>query len=259
MSDLINMRRHFIFFITGVFCSVIHVWAQDWKADLERAGKIYSEENLELEMELHFFSSPTASTPVEKEKVWMYKAGDNCRVKQFGIDMIYNSEYMVLIDEKNQIISLERAKKKEKEKEKDEPVSEETKELLQNAVKELVVSLGIDTVLSKPQFSSDYLGETGKSRIYRFLYSQGKYLESTVYLSTATGLLEKVSCLLRNPVEISKGVFNQVKIDFVFLKQIAIQKPNQNLFSTDEIFSANATGEIILRDRYRQYRLIVKN
>lgn len=227
--------------------------AQDWKADLERATKVYHSENLSLEMELHFYTPPTATVPASKEKVSMYKAGDRYRVKQFGMEMIHTPEYMVLIDQNNRVISIAQNKPAQKKSE----LSPETKELFEQAVKELVETLGIDTVFSTPRFTAENGGKRSGSQIYRFVYTQGKYSESTVYLSEKTGLIEKVSCLLRDPVETEEGIFSRVRIDFHFLKQAGDKKPDNRLFSTDKIFTVNAQGEILLQDPYKDYRLIV--
>ncbi len=246
-------RRTRSFALFALLCLLPNLSAQDWKSDLERASRVYSGENLELEMELHFFTSPTATVPASKEKISMYKAGDNYWVKQFGIEMIHNSQYMVLIDENNRMISVG----KNREPQKANEISSETKEMFQHAVKDLVTTLGIDTVFSKPRFSSENRGKTGGSQVYQFFYTQGKYSESTVYISAKTGLLEKVSCLLRDPVETAEGVLSRVRIDFLFLKQEGNRKPDKSLFSTDGVFTVNAAGKIVLKDKYRQYQLIV--
>ena len=257
ISRKLKINIILLFFLLSI--SFPRIYAQDWKADLEHACKIYESDNFELEMELHFYPSLTALLPESKERVWMRRVGDKYRVKQFGVEMIYNTDYIVVIDENNLMIGIEKVKNQQTESNQTDQSDSSMKELLENSIKELVVSMGIDTMFSKPHFSSDYMGKTGDSKVYRFLYSQGKYSESTVYISTKTGLLEKVLCLLRDPVETSEGVFNRVKVDFLFLKQTVGQNPDGNLFSTDGIFLINAQGEVILKDKYKQYRLIVKN
>lgn len=227
--------------------------AQDWKADLERACRVYNSDNLELEMELHFFTSPAATVPAAKETVSMYRAGDNYRVRQFGTDMIRNDRYMVLIDEEHGIIGVER----NRDTQPPDEISPETRQEFRKAVKELITTLGIDTVFSQPRFSSENRGKTGGSQVYRFFYTQGKYTESTVYLSTRTGLLEKVSCLLRDPVETEEGIFSKVRVDFLFIRQESGRKPDKSLFSTDPVFTVNANGEAVLKEKYKGYRLII--
>ena len=241
-----------------VFClSCFYLSAQDYQADLKKASEIYNQNSFELELEHLFYPSLTATVPTEREKVWMCKMGENFHIKQYNTEFIVNSKYVLMINNQSRIIGID-YKKKEVKPHQPSQTEIEANKSLSKAFSDLVVSLGVDSLnkSQKKEITLSYLGKIDKSKVYRFNYAYGEYTQITVYFSLKTGLLQKISCVYREPMEVEKGVFNQVRVDFVYQKQIKGSELNESMFSFDDVLSVNTKGEVILTEKYSNYSVI---
>jgi hypothetical protein len=245
------MRSKLLFFLLCV--TLPGIYAQDWKADLGKAYEIFNQNALEIEVEHLFYPSLFTTVPTERQTVWMRKMGNNYHVKQYGMEMISNDRYVVMIDEKAKIIGINSNEKNLKTSGKE---ADRNWDIVLQAIANLSSSLGIDTLQAKEFYTCTYLGQNDGTKSYRFDYRKGEFQQSTVYLSSRTGLLERISCVYREPQEVEPGVFRQVRIDMVYKKLLAGKKFNNDQFSTDGIFSVNAKGGVTLNGKYSQYYLI---
>lgn len=240
----------FIFTILSCFTA----YAQDYKADIEKACRIFWEDSFEMEMEHHLYQSPEAKEPAEKETIWMCKSGDSYRTKYYGTEVICNPPYMIMIDDNWKIVSIE------KQQAPVAPTEEDlkNKEIYMDAMKEMLSKLGVDSVKasSKETFAGEYLGQKNGSKIYRFNYLYGTYEQVTIYISLKTGLIQKMACITREPMEVQPGVHSKVKIDMIFRKLENGKKYDKKLFSFDDVLSINNNGEITLKEKYVDYHLI---
>jgi hypothetical protein len=220
---------------------------------MAKAGQFFTQDAFEIEIEHQFYPSTTASTPTERQTVWMYRQSDNFHLKQYGTEVISNDRYTVFIKEDSQVIGIER-----KQKPSDNSGQNKASgwELVTQAFTRMATTLGLDTIQPRKKYSSTYLGESGGSKSYRFDYAYGNYEQSTVHLSSKTGLLERISCIFREPQEVEPGIFSKVKIDFVYKKQLSGKKSDNRLFSTDHILTVSPTGEVKLKEKYKEYRLL---
>ncbi len=226
-------------------------YAQDWKADIEKAYSIFSSSNLEVEVEHLFYPSANASTSTEHETIWFCKMGDKYRLKQYGTEFICDGNYVVLVNENAGIVGINKKEKK------DANVQEnESFDILLKSIANLATSMGLDTLKQKEEYTCTYLGEHNGTKSYRFNYSYGEYKQSTVYLSTKTGFLERISCIFRQAVEVEPGMLSQPRIDFVYTKQVAGKNFDNNFFSIADIVSIDANGTATLKERYRNYHLL---
>lgn len=241
------MRIKILFFLLSVYIS--GVWAQNWDADMAKAGRIFSEEAFEIEIEHLFYPSTTTTTPTERQTVWLRRQGDNFHLKQYGTEVISNERYTVFIKEDSQVVGIER-------KEKTAGNKAPGWELVTQAFTRMATTLGLDTIRSRKNYTCTYQGESGGSKSYRFDYAYGDYERSTVYLSSKTGLLERISCIFREPQEVEPGVFRKVRIDFVYKKQFSAKKFDSYLFSIDNILTVSSAGEVKLKEKYENYRLL---
>lgn len=240
--------------LTGMLMLCTAVYAQDYKADLERASRIWMADSYEIEMTHHFYPSLLAQTPTETQTVWLRKDGENYHAKYYGLEIINNRRYTVVIHHEEGFVGITERRAPQAQT----AEAKELQDLLAGAVKDFALSLGIDSTkaTSQEEFKAHYLGTSKGSKIYRFDYAYGQYSQSIVYISAKTGLLEKITAHLREPMEIETGKSGQVKVDIVFNKQISGEKYPEKLFSTDPVFSVDKHGTVTLNGQYSQYRLI---
>ncbi len=240
-----------LFFILTIIFSLVSAVAQDWKADIEKACSVFSSPNLEVEVEHLFYPSATASAPTERETVWLCKMGDKYHIKQYGTEFICDGNYVVLIKESAGIVGINKKEKKETSIQKNESF-----DILLKSIADLAKSMGLDTIKQKDEYNCTYLGEHSGTKSYLFNYFYGEYKQSTVYLSAKTGLLQRISCQFRQPVEVEPGVLSEPRIDFVYKKQIAGKDFDNSLFSIAGIVAVNADGTATLKEKYSSYRLL---
>lgn len=235
-----------------LFC--ISLQAQDYKVDFKKACDIYTHNNYEVELGYLFYPSLTASVPIEKDTVWMRKMGSNYHLKQPDTEMIANKKYIVIINKYAQTVGIDKIREPIQEAQEDK----ETRQLLLNAFTETLISLGVDTTQKdvKDPFICKYLGINSGSKVYQFDYNYGEYSRVISYISSKTGLLQKMTCFYREPVEIENGVFEKIKVEIIFLKQISGEKFTDSMFSLDHILSVDKKGEVVLKNKYTQYQLI---
>lgn len=235
-------------------CTFVPAIAQNWQVDLEKACRVFSAQSLEMEIEYLFYPSVNATQPAERQTVWLRKMGGNYHLKQYGMEVIRNSRYTAFVNEQAKVAGVGNTEIKPLAATQEEPVADIQE--MAKIITEYLSILEIDSMQNKENYTSHYLGISGGTKKYRFDYNSGKFLHSTVYLSTKTGLLEKISCVLRESVEVESGVFQQVRLDMVYRKQETGKKFTEDMFSTDKIVKINSQGEAILAEKYSQYRLL---
>jgi hypothetical protein len=248
------MLKRPLFFVVAIIFSSVQATAQNWKSDIEKACVVFSAQNVEIEVEHLFYSSTEATVPIERQTIWMQKMGDCYHIKQYGTEVIRNSRYTAFVNEQAKVVGIGDTKIKQTT-----PSQGDSSEMVQNMVKiitEYLSRLKIDSTQNKEAYAVHYLGIANGTKKYRFDYNSGKFLQSTVYLSAKTGLLAKVSCILREPLEVEPGVFRKVRVEMVYRKQETGKKFTESMFSTDSIVKVNSQGEAILADEYTQYRLL---
>jgi hypothetical protein len=227
-----------------------NAYAQDWETDIAKATRFFTQDAFEMEIEHLFYPSVTAVVPIERQTVWLHRQGDNFHLRQYGTEVISNDRYTVFIKEDSRVVGIERKEKT--------PGGGQSSgwESVTQAFTRLATTLGLDTIQPRRQYTCTYLGESGGSKSYRFDYAYGDYEQSTVYLSSKTGLLERVSCIFREAVEVEPGLFRKVRIDFVYKKQQIVQKSDGTRFSVDHILTVSPGGEVELKGKYAEYKLL---
>ncbi|MDR1678354.1 MAG: hypothetical protein LBR81_01060 [Prevotellaceae bacterium] len=238
-----------LFLLQVFFLSVFGVCAQDWRADLEKARAPYRHHAVEIEMEHLFYPSLTATEPAERQRVWICRNGDKYRVVQYDMEYICDGNYLVALDTANRLIGIRRENRSK-------PADSTSRQQFEQSIIDLASSMGLDSIKESDNYTCRYLGESRGQKAYRFDYRQGEYEYTTVYFSSATGLLDKTSCVFREPVEVEPGVFNQVRVDFIYKKQVAGQPFDDKLFSIAAILSVGANGEPTPTDKYKNYQII---
>jgi hypothetical protein len=181
----------------------------------------------------------------------MYKAGDNYHIRQYEVETIINSKYLVMIHEDEQIICIDEAQGTSR-------LTPQEKEGVSLMIKGMVNAASSLEGKEMPAIGPDvkYTGTANGSKTYRFDYKEGEYTRMDIALSAKTGLLEKITCYYRAPFELEEGKYAQVKVDFVFKKQVAVKNVDNSRFSIDHILSVNARGEVTLKGKYKAYNVI---
>ncbi|MDR1680058.1 MAG: hypothetical protein LBR81_09845 [Prevotellaceae bacterium] len=240
-----------IVFLSIVFSYGLTLHAQDWKADIEQAYAIFSEPNLEVEVEQLLYPSAAATVPVERETIYFARQGDKYRIRQYGTEFVSDGSYVVFVNTSAGIVAV-----KQKETQQADTKPSEGMEILQQSIANLAKAYGLDTLQQQEQYTCSYLGEHNGTKSYRFDYAYGEYTQTTVYLSVKTGLLEQISGVFRQAVEIEEGTKSQPRIDFVYKRQSTGKDFDGSLFSISGIIAFDAQGAVTLKEKYSNYRLL---
>ncbi len=244
-------RTVFLVFIFGCFLG--SAFSQDWKADLERASAIFLSADLDIEIEHLFYPSPTAAAATERETVRFSKQGDKYRLAQYGTELVCDGNYVVLVNDHAGVVGINKT-------ETGQPNSQvkhsEGFDALLNSIGNLAKTMGLDTLPDRESYTCTYLGEHQGVKSYRFDYPYGEYRQTTVYLSSKTGLLERISCIFRRAEETEPGELNQPRIDFVYKKQVTSVDFPDSLFSFSDIVTVASDGSVTLMEKYGTYILM---
>jgi hypothetical protein len=246
------IKKTLIVLLLSLYFPVLR--AQDWKADIEKAYTVFSSDNLELEVEHVFYPSVNAMVPVERQTIRMLKMGDNYHINQYGMEIIRNSRYTVFVNEPARVIGISDTELKMPE----EKQAESSKQIgaMLDVMKEYIKTLDMDTTSVEDNYSTKYLGVSGGYKKYRFDYKEGQILYSIVYLSAHTGLLDKISVVFREPVEVEPGKFQQMRLELLYRKQDINKKFSEEMFSIDSIVRISSQGEAIPTEKYKDYRVL---
>jgi hypothetical protein len=233
-----------------LFCTP-SVWSQDWDADIAKAVRIFKEDAFEIEVEHLFVPSIRAITPTEWQRVKFLKQGDKFRLEQYGMEVSSDGRYIVFIHPEAQVVGIEPRHQPDASKS-----PSEGWQIIMQTLEQLSLAQESETTSSNKGYTCTYQGKNGKSKAYRFDYAYGEYQQSTVYFSAETGLLERISTIFRQPVEVEPGIFRQVRVDFVYKKQQSGKKIDNRHFSIDDIVTVNSKGEVKLKEKYNKYQLL---
>lgn len=130
-----------------------------------------------------------------------------------------------------------------------------------DAFSNLMTALGIDSIndnkQKEPDYAVKYTGKKQGLKSYELTFKEGSVLEKMqVYLSEKTGLFSKTVCVFKEPVEVEPGVFKQVRIEFLYTKQLVNKAMDDALFDLKNILTVNKNQEVLLVDKYATYYLI---
>jgi len=231
----------------------LDVNAQDYKADFEQAFALYQEDTYEVEMEYVLFPSHTATQSIEHETMSMKKDGNRFRMYQFGTEIIYDNEYMLMINERSEFIAID------KKREQSEP-SKADKKAMQNlntAIADLGKAMGLDTMDISPEdtYETEYLEVKNGQKGYVFNYYYGEYEKIAIYLDTETGLLSKYIMYYRQPVEIAEDEFSKVRIEVNFVKQTSTPDFDKDTFNIRKHIDIKSDGKVKVLGKYSDFNL----
>lgn len=249
-----KISKHYIL-LAIISMLISYTSAQDYKKDIEKALALYNMPNYEVSMEYKFYPSYTSMKPLETEKVWIKKQGTYFHMYQFGIETFSNKKYVLIIDNEEEILAIDYAKKPSKPEE----LSKEDEDLLRTAINQYAAAIGIDTTKEATEdelFDVTYLGVNNGLKSYKFEYKYGEYQSLTYKINNQTGLLEKMIIYYREPMQISEGRYEKVRVEIDYLKQEKKESFAKETFSIDSYLSVNREGKVILTDRYKDYRVI---
>ncbi len=238
---------------TILICCFFQANAQDYKADFERAFALYQADTYEVEMEYLLFTSHTTTQSAEREMMSMKKDGNRFRMHQFGTEIIHDSEYMLMINERSEFIAID------KKREQSEPTKADKKamEKLNTAIVDLEKAMGLDTVDISPEdtYKVEYLGEKNGQKGYAFSYRYGEYEKIVAYMNVETGLLSKYIMYYHQPVEVAEGQFSKVRIEVNFLKQTNKPNFNKDTFNIRKYIDIKSDGKVKVIGKYSHFNL----
>jgi len=137
--------------------------SQDYKADFERAFTLYQGEVYEMEMEYLLFPSYTAIQSTEHETMSMKRDGNRFRMYQFGMEIIYDNEHLLMINEQSEFIAID----KKRTPAEPTPTDQQAMSNLNQVIADLGKAMGLDTLDYSPEdnYDVEYLGvKNGRRR-----------------------------------------------------------------------------------------------
>ncbi len=258
-KEKISMERIYPFGIWNfsllilLLVSTFSLQAQDYKEDFEKAAAIFQEEVYELKMEYLFFPSYTATEAIERETIHMQKEGERFRLNQFGLEVIYDEKYILLIDAESRIIAID--------KKRDTPNATKTDntaalEALEGVVGKLAVKMGWDTLNTEPVYQTSAGEVKNGEKSYSYTYDYGVYEKFVLYIDAKTGLASKQVLYYREPIEIEEDRFSKVRVEINFLKQKVNPVFDEDTFNVVNYLTIQSDGTAQALGKYRDFVLI---
>jgi len=232
--------------------STISLQGQDYKADFEKAAAIFQEEVYEMEMEYLFFPSYTATEAIERETIHMKKEGERFRLNQFGVEVIYDKKYILLIDAESGIIAID----KKRETSNTTATDKAALEALEGAVGKLAVKMGWDTLNTEPIYQASAGEVKNGKKSYTYTYDYGEYEKFVLYIDAKTGLASKQIIYYREPMEIEEDRFSKVRVEINFLKQKVNPVFDEDTFKIANYLTIQSNGTTQALGKYRDFVLI---
>ncbi len=250
MQNKDNMKRT-VLIILCVFCT-LGIFAQDWDTDIAKAAGIFKNDAFEIEVEHQLFPSLTAIDPMERQTVRLCRQGDKFYLDQYGMRVICDGRYTVFVHPEARMVGIELLQKPDDTAQ----APSEGWQMVLQAIEQLGMTQEAQAGAQKKDYTCTYVGKKENSKVYRFDYDYGEYQQTTVYFSAATGLLERSSTIVRQPMEVEPGIFRQVRIDFVYKKQQSGKAIDKRYFSFADIVTVSAQGDVKLQEKYKTYQLL---
>jgi hypothetical protein len=247
------IKRKFIrknWLVALVLFFALSINAQDYQADFAKAMDIYKEKAFEVQMEYLFFPTVTAVKPLERELMIMKKSGDEFYSNQFGLQMICDNKYVLMIDEERHLIAIDH---KPKQNGKADP---ELKARMEQSLKNLATSLGIDSVSKDAGYSVAYSGIKNGLKEYVVSYKYGEYDKSVCYIDPKNGTLKRLTLYYREPMEVEEGKKTKVRVEVTYVKQVANPPFERDVFSFEKYIDLQKNGEVVLKEKYKTYTVI---
>lgn len=226
------------------------ILAQDYQTDFTKAMDIYKEKAFEVQMEYLFFPSVTAVKPLEREIMILKKRGDEFYSNQFGLQMVCDNQYVLMIDEERHLIAIDH---KPKQNGKADP---ELKAKLEQSVKNLATSLGIDSLSKDAGYTVTYNGIKNGLKEYVVSYKYGEYEKSICYIDPKQGTLKRLSLYYREPMEVQEGKKVKVRVEVNYVKQVANPSFEKDVFSMEKYVALQKNGEVVLKEKYKTYTVV---
>ncbi len=231
----------------------LQVGAQDYKVDFEQAFALYQEDTYEVEMEYLLFPSHTTTQSTEREMMSMKRDGNRFRMHQFGTEVIYGDEYMLMINERSEFIAIDKRRTPAEPTKADKKAMSE----LNKTIADLGKAMGLDTLDFSPEdmYDVEYLGVKNGQKGYAFNYHYGEYEKIVAYMDTQTGLLTKYIMYYRQPIEIVEDEFSKVRIEVNFLKQTNNPNFDKDTFNIRKYIDIKNDDEVTVIAKYSDFNL----
>jgi len=247
-----QIKKHAFLMLLPLF-SVFYSNAQNFEEDMKKVAERYNKGNYSIEVDYVFYGGHDGSIPLDQQTTSIRKKADHYHTNQFGTEMITNSKYLLVIDNQNKVIAIDKKRKEKK-------ASSEEQEKVEALYLELYKALGIDpnqAKVSEADRKVSYLGISRGKKGYRISYSYGEYEHFELYFNTKNNQIEEVWMYFRKPMEIEAGIYKKPKVKLVYEKQKIDPIFNKNEFDISQYIRITANKEVVItNEKYKNFELI---
>jgi len=228
---------------------------QDYKADVEQALCVYKDDVYAVEAEYLFFTSHTAVDYSERHILSIKKSGNQLRINQFGVEIIYTNQYMLMLDRVGKVIALDSRIKPEANNTKNTLDGELVGQFAE-ALEEWSKQLNMDAPNEDDMYQVSYMGIKKGKKIYKVEYKYGEHEKIIIHINEKTNQIEKQILFYRDPVQTEEGVFSKVRVEVNILKQTSGTEVNKDTFDITNYVSIQKDGTAKLLGKYHDFYLI---
>lgn len=247
---MIEMRKWMVVAIvclSHTFCAL----SQDLKADIEAYASLYKQKRYSTEIECFLYTDNEAHKLLEKYSFLVYKDGVNSYSKYGDVLTVSNSKQKVTINSHAKVISVVPVSNND---ENNIVLSVEADKALKNVLQEQMEKLNkqLDSIKNNIEFKGVQNGE----KVYRLSFPYGEIKTCDYYFSAKGKLLNRIVLYVRDPMQVSPNVFENVKLIVDCRKQDFKSKISKKQFSLTDVLSISKDGDVILQEKYKDYYVI---
>lgn len=255
VKDKIDMLKTTLTILLALLLYNHILFSQDYKADIEAVINTYQATTYDVAYEYVFYPSYTSTEALERASIQVRRDGKLFRIKQFGMEVISNADYTLIISENTGLIAID----KRREKKEASGLDEQFRMDLQSKLENIGKQMGWDTLAAQSDemyFDVVYNGETNGIKSYTFNYYEGDVSKAELYINATKKTLHKQVLFYREPFEVNEGEFANVRIEIDFMQQDFKPRFDADTFEIDSYLSIGNNGKVTLKGKYKNFRII---
>ncbi|MBI2968476.1 MAG: hypothetical protein HYY40_11790 [Bacteroidetes bacterium] len=222
--------------------------SQDFEKDMKALWANYSgSASYEMQVDYRLYKDHLSTKIIEHNTVTLKKEGNNYYSNLFGIITVVNAKYLLIVDNKNQTIMID---KRPPEKDPSEEPVIRSDTLMEQLLKLAGEKTGkwIKTVRFE---------KNGKnSGLYTITFNYGDYLMQKIWFNTTAFTINKMDFFYDTAYPVENDKPSKPRLEVIYTKFTKGVSQNNRLFSEEQYLTVNKKGGVMLNDNYSGYTVI---
>lgn len=204
----------------------------------------------------HLYYEEGNGNLIESHDVFMVRNKDKYHIRSYGTEEIVNSDYQVYINHNSKMIIVNDLKANKNDNDRKDLA--EVKNAYSQFVQMMDEMSGVESKEKNKNYLVQYKGMKSGVKIYNLSIQTGlsEFSDVEYHVSRRRGALVRSIFTFRDEVEISSGLKKRVKVVIESRKFKRKKHINRKYFSSDDIFTKDKTGKLVLTEKYRDYSLL---